>query len=157
MSEERKVCVTLLSRVFKKRLKLHENLIKIKSSLITQMRIDRINLTKYLFHRRVLTVSFLTCTCKWLKEFMKHVVIFCFEHNHTRESMLFVVKMHDFRQLFEVLKTLKIITKWLMNTDLLTQFSLTRKCLEWFRSIVWAKRVHTTSSWKHTISSSNRR
>jgi hypothetical protein len=77
---------------------------------------------------------------------MKHVVLFCFEHNHTRENMLFVVKTHDFRQLLEVFKALRIITKWLMNTDLLTQFLLTRECLEWFRSVVWAKRVHTTSS-----------
>ncbi len=64
MSEERKVCVTLSFRVFKKRLKLHENLIKAESSLVTQMRTDRINLTEYLFHRRVLTVSFSTCTCE---------------------------------------------------------------------------------------------
>ncbi len=146
MSEERKVCVTLLFRVFKKRLKLHENLIKIESNLITQMRINCINLTKYLFHRRVLIVSSSICTCEWFKQFMKHVILFCFEHNHTRESMLFVVKTHDFCQLFEVLKILKIITKWLMNTDLLTQFSLARKCLEWFRLIVWAKWVHTVSS-----------
>jgi hypothetical protein len=157
MSEERKICVTLSFRVFKKRLKLHENLIKVENSLVTQMCINRINLTKYLFHRRMLIVLSSTCTCEWLKQFMKHVVFFCLEHNHTRESMLFVVKTHDFRQLFEVLKTLRIITRWLMNTNLLTQFSLARKCLEWFRSIVWAKRVHTTSSKKHTISLNNRR
>jgi hypothetical protein len=66
-SEERKVCVTLSSRVFKKRLKLHENLIKVKNSLVTQMRTDRINLTKYLFRRQMLTVSSSTCTCEWLK------------------------------------------------------------------------------------------
>jgi hypothetical protein len=134
-SEKRKVCVTLLSRIFKKRLKLHENLIKVESNLVTQMRIDRINLTKYLFHRRVFTVSFLTCTCEWFKQFIKHVVFFCFKHNHTRKNMFFVVKTHDFRQLLEMFKALSIITKWLMNTDLLTQFSLTRKCLEWFRLI----------------------
>jgi hypothetical protein len=63
-SEERKVCVTLSFRVFKKRLKLHENLIKAENSLITQMRINRINLTKYLFHRWILTVSSSTCTCE---------------------------------------------------------------------------------------------
>ncbi len=34
-SERRKVCVTLSSRIFKKRLKLHENLIKVESSLVT--------------------------------------------------------------------------------------------------------------------------
>ncbi len=156
-SEKWRICVTLSSRVFKKRLKLHANLIKVESSLVTQMRTNRISLTKYLFHRRMLTVSFSTCTCEWFKQLMKHVVLFCLEYNHTRKIMLFVVETHDFRQLLEVLRILKIITRWLMNTNLLTQFSLARECFEWFRSIVWAKRVHTTSSRKHTISSNSRR
>ncbi len=142
--------------VSKKRLKLHENMIKTKSSLITQMRIDRINLTKYLFHRRVFIVSTSTCSCDWFKQFLKHIILFCSAYSDTRESMLRVADTHDFRQLFDELKILRIVTRWLMKTDLLSQFSLIIECLEWFRSIMRAKRMHKDSSCAH-ISSSSRR
>ncbi len=66
-NNKRRVCVTLLFRCFKKRLKLHENMIKIENNLITQIRINRINFAKYFFHCRVLIVSTLICTCDWFK------------------------------------------------------------------------------------------
>jgi uncharacterized membrane protein YdbT with pleckstrin-like domain len=50
-TNERRICVTLTSRIFKKRLKFHDKLFKAENNLITQMRIDRIDLTNYLFHR----------------------------------------------------------------------------------------------------------
>ncbi len=71
--DERKICVTLLFRIFKKRLKLHENLIKIESNLVTQMRINCINLTKYFFHRWVLIISISTYSCDWFTQSLKHV------------------------------------------------------------------------------------
>jgi hypothetical protein len=153
---ERKICVTLSFQCFKKRLKLHENMIKIKNNLITQMRIDCINLAKYFFYRRVFIVSTLICICDWLKQFLKHIVFFCSTYKKTRESMLRVVETHDFRQLLERLKVLRIVMKWLMRTDLFSQFSLTIDCLEWFRSIMKAKRVHEISSCVHIISLNKR-
>jgi hypothetical protein len=129
-SSERRVCVTLSSRCFKKRLKLHENMIKAESSLVTQMRIDRIDFAKYLFHHRVFIVSTSVCSCNWSKQFLKHIVLFCSTYRKTRESMLRVVETHDFDQLFEKLKVLRIVTRWLMRTDLFLQFSLAVECLE---------------------------
>ncbi len=151
-SSEQRACVALSFQCFKKRLKLHENMTKIENNLVTQMRIERIDLTKYFFHRRVLIVSTSICSCDWFKQFLKHIVLFCSAYNDIRESMLHVVETHNFRQFLDESKCLKIVTRWLMKTDLLTQFSLAIECLEWFRSIKWVKRVHKTSSNVHIIS-----
>jgi hypothetical protein len=143
---KRRNCVALSFQIFKNRLKLHDNLFKVENSLITQMRTNRIDLTKYLFHRRVFIIVIFACFCDWFKQTLKHVVLFCFNHNRTRESMLFVVETQNFRRLLNINKRVKVMTRWLMKTDILAQFSLTIECLEWFRSIMLAKRMHTKSS-----------
>jgi hypothetical protein len=142
----RRDCVALTSQIFKKRLKLYDNLFKIESSLVTQMRTNRIELAKYLFHRRVFIIVISACSCDWLRQTLKHVMLFCLNHNRTRESMLLVVETQNLRRLLNINKRVRVMTKWLMKTDILAQFSLTIECLEWFRSIVWAKRMHTKST-----------
>jgi hypothetical protein len=143
---KRRNCVALTFQIFKKRLKLHDNLFEIENNLITQIRTNRIELTKYLFHRWVLIIVISACFCDWLKQTLKHVMLFCFNHNRTRENMLFVVETQNLRRLLNINKKIRIMTKWLMITNILAQFSLTIECLEWFRSAVWAKRMHTKST-----------
>jgi hypothetical protein len=142
----RRDCVALTSQIFKKRLKLHDNLFKIESSLVTQMRTNRIELTKYLFHRRVFIIVISACSCGWFRQTLKHVVLFCLNHSRTRESMLLVAETQNLRRLLNINKKVRVMTRWLMKTDILAQFSLTIECLEWFRSAMWAKRVHTEST-----------
>jgi hypothetical protein len=127
-------------------LKLHDNLFKIENNLITQMRTNRIELTKYLFHRRIFIIVISACFCDWFKQTLKHVMFFCFNHNCTRENMLLVVETQNLRRLLNINKEVKMMTRWLMKTNIFTQFSLTIECLEWFRSIMWAKRMHTKST-----------
>jgi hypothetical protein len=143
---ERRNCVALTSQIFKKRLKLHDNLFKIESSLITQMRTNRIELAKYLFHRRVLIIVTSACFCDWLRQTLKHVMLFCLNHNRTRESMLLVAETQNLRRLLNINKKIRMMTRWLMKTNILAQFSLAIECLEWFRSAMWAKRMHTEST-----------
>ncbi len=50
---KRKNCVALSSQIFKKRLKFHDNLFKVENNVITQIRTNRIELTKYLFLSKV--------------------------------------------------------------------------------------------------------
>ncbi len=66
-TNKRENCVALSSQMFKKRLKLHDNLFKVESNLITQIRTNRIELTKYMFHRRILIIVISTYFCNWLK------------------------------------------------------------------------------------------
>ncbi len=63
----RRNCVALTFQIFKKRLKLHDNLFKIENNLVTQMRTNRIELTKYLFHRRVFIIVISACFCDWFR------------------------------------------------------------------------------------------
>jgi hypothetical protein len=141
-----KNCVALSFQIFKKRLKFHDNLFKVESNLITQMRTNRIELTKYLFHHRIFIIVISTCFCDWFKQTLKYVMFFCLNHNRTRESMLFVVETQNLRHLLNINKNVKTISRWLMKTNIFTQFSLMIECLEWFNSIMWAKRMHTKST-----------
>jgi hypothetical protein len=109
------------------------------------MRTNRIELTKYLFHRRDFIIVTFACFCDWFKQTLKHVVLFYFNHNRTRKRMLIVVEMQNLRRLLNINKRVRMITRWLMKIDILAQFSLTIECLEWFRSVMWAKRMHTKS------------
>jgi hypothetical protein len=129
---KRRNCVALSFQIFTKRLKLHNNLFKIESSLITQMRTNRIELRKYLFHRRIFIIVISACFCDWFKQTIKHVMLFYFNHNRTRKSMLLVVETQNLRRLLNINKKIKVMTRWLMKTDILAQFSLTIECLEWF-------------------------
>jgi hypothetical protein len=147
-TNKRRNCVALSSQIFKKRLKLHDNLFKTENNLIMQMRTNRIELAKYLFHRRVFIIVISACFCDWLKQTLKHVMFFCLNHSCTRESMLLVVETQNLRRLLNINKRVRMMTRWLMKTNILAQFSLTIECLEWFRSIMWAKRMHTESTSK---------
>jgi NAD(P)-dependent dehydrogenase (short-subunit alcohol dehydrogenase family) len=152
---ERKVCVTLTFRIFKKRFKFHDKLFKVESSLITQMRIDRIDLTNYLFHRRVFTIVSSTCSCDWFKQITKHIILFCSNHHIYRDNMLRVVETQNYSMFLDTIKDLRKAVRWLMKTNLLTQFFLASKCLEWFSSVKTAKRVITdTTKWAHNTSNS---
>jgi hypothetical protein len=152
-TNERKVCVTLTSKVFKKRFKLHDKLFKVESNLITQMRIDRIDLTNYLFHRKMFTIVSLICSCDWFKQITKHIILFCSNHYIYRDSILRVVETQNYNTLFDTIKDFREAVRWLMKTNLLTQFFLTSKCFEWFSSIKTTKRIITdTTKWTHNTS-----
>jgi hypothetical protein len=151
-TNKRKDCVALSFQIFKKRLKLHDNLFKVENNLVTHIRTNRIELTKYLFHRRVFIIVISACFCDWLRQTLKHVILFYFNHNRTRKSMLFVVETQNLRRLLNINKRVRMMTRWLMKTNILAQFSLAIECLEWFRSIMWAKRMHMSQQINHNIS-----
>jgi hypothetical protein len=76
----RNFCLTLTNDITIKRLKLHEKLTKFESSLTTQIRTNRIELTDYLFSRRVLNIVSSTCFCDWIRQNVKHIVLQCFDN-----------------------------------------------------------------------------
>jgi hypothetical protein len=154
-TNERRICVTLTSRIFKKRLKLHDKLFKIESNLITQMRTDRIDLTNYLFHRKMFTIVFSTCSCEWFRQITKHIILFCLNHHIYRDNMLRVVETQNYSTFLNTAKDFRKAMRWLMKTNLLTQFFLTSKCLDWFSSVKTTKKIITnTTKSTHNMSSS---
>jgi hypothetical protein len=122
--------LTLTNDITIKRLKLHEKLIKFESSLATQIRTQRIELTDYLFNKRVSEIVSFACFCDWIKQNVKHIVLQCLDYTQSRSSMLREENTTDFRRLMIIVKKIKTMINWFMKTDLLAQFSLTTKLLK---------------------------
>jgi NAD(P)-dependent dehydrogenase (short-subunit alcohol dehydrogenase family) len=119
------------------------------------MRIDRIDLTNYLFYRKMFTIVSSTCSCDWFRQITKHIIFFCSNHHIYRNNMLRVVETQNYNTLLDIVKDFKKVMKWLMKTNLLTQFFLTSKCLKWFSSVKIIKRIIiNTSKWAQNTSNS---
>ena len=104
------------------RIRLHENLTKTQSSLITQIKCEKIDFADFLHRQRVSTVSSSACQCEWHSQTAKHVIMFC--TNYSRDDMLVVVRTTNYRRMINSNKKLKIVTSWLMRTELLFQYAL---------------------------------
>ena len=104
------------------RIRLHEGLTKAQSSLATQIRCEKIGLADFLHRQRVSTVSSSACQCGWHSQTAKHVIMFC--TNYSRDDMLAAVRTTDYRRMINSNKKLKIVTSWLMRTELLPQYAL---------------------------------
>jgi hypothetical protein len=127
----RRVCETLMTNITSKRMKLHKDLTKSKNSFVTHMRTKRIELIDYLFFRRVLTVLSSSCICDHQRQTLRHVLLFCANWFERRQHMLREERTTNMRRLFNSKKKLKAAVNWLMKINLLTQFSLIRKYLDW--------------------------
>jgi tubulin alpha len=111
-------------------MKLHKDLIKSKNSLATHMRTKRIELTDYLFFRRVFIVLTSDCLCEHSKQTLRHILLFCRDWSENRQRMLRDDETTNMSRLLSISKNLKISITWLMKINLLTQFSLTREYLD---------------------------
>jgi NAD(P)-dependent dehydrogenase (short-subunit alcohol dehydrogenase family) len=101
------------------------------------------------------TIIFSICSCNWFKQITKHIILFCSNHYIYKDNMLRVVETQNYNTFFDTAKNLKEAMKWLMKTNLLTQFFLTSKCLEWFSLVKTTKKVITnTTKWAHNTSNS---
>jgi hypothetical protein len=118
----------------KKRLKLHEQFRKVESSLTTHIRTKKIELANFLHRRKVLEMKSSTCRCEWNRQTTKHVIMFC-SMMIDRYTLWRDVKHFDYNQMMHSNKFLKIIVKWLIKHDLLTQYALASKLLyiHWLR------------------------
>ncbi len=117
----------------KERLKLHEQLRKVKSSLTTQIRTKKINFADFLHRRKMLKIDLSTCQCEWNKQIAKHVIMFCLMMSD-KDILRRDVEHFDYNQMMHSDKSLKIIVKWLIKHDLFTQYALASKLLyfDWF-------------------------
>jgi NAD(P)-dependent dehydrogenase (short-subunit alcohol dehydrogenase family) len=103
----------------------------------------------------VLTIVSSACSCEWLRQITKQIVLFCSNHHIYRDNMLRVVETQDYSTLLDTAKDLREAVRWLMKTNLLTQFFLASECLEWFSSAKTTKKIITdTTESTHNMSSS---
>jgi hypothetical protein len=111
-------------------MKLHKDLIKLKSFLAIHMKTRRIKLIDYLFFRRVFIVLTSTCFCEHLKQTLQHILFFCKDWSKNRQRMLRDDETTNMSRLLNIAKNLKVSIIWLMKINLLTQFSLIKEYLD---------------------------
>jgi hypothetical protein len=107
-------------------LRTKENLTRAGSTVATLLRTEHIGLNYYLCRRRVPGYSKPDCDCGWPRQTPKHIVLFCPAHSTRRAEMLLEAKMTDYTKLLSTEAGLRAVTKWFLQRDVLTHFSLAR-------------------------------
>ena len=62
-------------------IQLHQNLVKAKSVLATQIRIENVRLANFLYNRKISEINSSTCLCDYQRQTMKHIIVSCSLHN----------------------------------------------------------------------------
>ena len=109
-------------KIEKSTIQLHQEFAKTENVLATQIRIENVKLTNFLYKRRVSDIDLSTCLCDHQKQTMKHVIVSCSQHDRTeikneRKSM-------NYRNLINTTAELKKFTKWMMKLKILIQFTV---------------------------------
>jgi hypothetical protein len=126
----RRVCETLIKNITSKRMKLHKNLIKLKSFFAIHIKTRRIKLINYFFFRRVFIVLTSDCFCEHSKQTLWHILLFCRDWSENRQRMLHDDETTNMNTLLSISKNLKVSIIWLMKINLLIQFSLIKEYLD---------------------------
>ncbi len=119
---------TQRENINKKRLKLHDQLKKTKSSLTTQIRTKNIEFADFLHRRKMLEMKSISCWCDWQRQTIKHVIMFCSLMND-KDRLRRNDDALNYRQMMQFDRDLKIVVKWLIDHSLLSQYALTSKLL----------------------------
>ncbi len=104
-------------------------LAKAESSVLTQMRTGKISLAHFLHTMRVPEFFSAHCTCGWIRQDVKHVLLFCLELAEGRQELIDSAGIQDMRQILSTKKGVKAAAKWLMQTGILQQYSLANEQL----------------------------
>jgi hypothetical protein len=108
------------------KLRTKENLTRAESTVATLLRTEHIGLNDYLCRRRVPGCLKPDCNCGWPRQTLKHIVLFCPAHLTGRAEMLSEAKTTDYTKLLSTEAGLRAVTKWFLQRDIFTQFSLAR-------------------------------
>jgi hypothetical protein len=106
---------------------LHKGLTKAESSIATQLRTGRIGFRSYLHDRGVPGFDSPSCPCGSNRQTPKHIVIHCPLHIEGRAAMLHRAGTSDYRSILRTNKGLRAVTRWLVRSGALQQFSLARE------------------------------
>jgi hypothetical protein len=107
-------------------LRTKENLTRAESTVATLLRTEHIGLNDYLCRRRVPGYSKPDCDCGWPRQTPKHIILFCPTQMTGRAEMLSEAKTTDYTKLLSTEAGLRAVTRWFLQRDILTQFSLAR-------------------------------
>ncbi len=123
------IILTQRSHLFNKMIKMQNNLQKIESTLITYIRIERIDLNAYLHFRNVSDADSMWCNCNWNHQTMKHVLMHCLNWLHLRSRMLQDIDFLNYQIIIAITKSLRAAARMMMKTKLLKQFKVTKSLI----------------------------
>lgn len=119
--EERKTLSNKDTR--KTRSQLHATLSKATSTLVTQIRTEKISLNAFLTLRRVPGVT-ATCHCGWGQQTAKHVLLFYPSFAEGRAELLKDADTNDYSRIVATTRGVKAAAQFMQQTGLLPQFQL---------------------------------
>jgi hypothetical protein len=125
MADDNKLSVTVRA-TWAQGLRTKENLTRAESTVATLLRAEHIGLNDYLYRRRVPGYSKPDCDCGWPPQTPRHIILFYLTHFTGRAEMLSKAKTTDYMKLLSTEAGLRAVTKWFLQRDVLTQFSLAR-------------------------------
>jgi hypothetical protein len=91
------------------------------------------NFASFFHRRKIFDVKSIFCRCDWNNQTIKHVIMFCSLMND-RNQLFKDVDVNNYHVMTHLSKKFKTIVKWLMQHDLLQQFSLIIELLYEFQS-----------------------
>jgi exonuclease III len=102
---------------------VHLGASKATSSLITQIRTEKIGLNAFLADRHV-PDKVAICTCERSRQTAKHILLFCPEYADERDSLYAAAGTKDYSKMLATPRGAKAAAQWLQRTGLLPQFNL---------------------------------
>jgi exonuclease III len=103
--------------------KLHEGISKATSSLITQIRTEKIGLNAFLTDRRVPGFT-AACDCGWRRQTAKHILMLCPIYADTRPRLFEHAGSQSYPEIVATARGARAAAIWMQQTGLLPQFSL---------------------------------
>jgi len=103
--------------------KIHVGISKATSSLITQIRTEKIGLNAFLAERRVPNRT-PRCSCGNTRQTAKHILMYCSNFEESRENLYRAAGTRDYSKMLATPRGAKAAANWLQKTNLLPQFSL---------------------------------
>ena len=102
---------------------LYAKMTKAMSSLVMQIRTEKIGLNAFLADRRV-PGYIPSCGCGWSRQTAKHIIRYCPDWHEQRTNLIGLQSWGNYQKLIETPAEAKIVAQWLQRTELLPQFSL---------------------------------
>ena len=90
-------------------IQLYQIFVKVKNVLTTQIVIENVRLTHFLYNRTVSKINSSTCFCDYQKQTIKHIIVSCLLHNKIEVGN--EIKMIDYRLFFNTATKLKEFTE----------------------------------------------
>ena len=101
---------------------------KAESSIAVQMRTGKIGLNDFLSKIGVPGIN-PACGCGWIKQDIKHILLFCPDLRDIRPNLLTESGTSDFNRILTIVQGIRAAARWMIRTGWFNSFELAREQL----------------------------